>query len=262
MQRSGVERWSPFLGPVRLSGIPARRLSAPSVIEAFPDIKTIPTPGATATPDDFGFKLAGVGQGVIFSGGGIALGYASQFLPGPVNTVALVGGVGLLGYGVFQFYQAVSGRAEPSVQKFTAAPDLPKDILASITGKILEPADGGKAQISNMWSAIFEEKRTFKVKFAVSNTGDKTVPVMIELRTEQVSRPWVGDPEVSNFSTNYVAELGPGDTQVFPVNQPMNVLENPLTPQSYRSQDVTAILTARTSANGAKKQLDKVAFTV
>ena len=95
----------------------------------------------------------------------------------------------------------------------------------------------------------------------VTNTGPKPMTVLVEFRTEQTSRPWVGDPEVSNFSTSYVLELSPGESKVIPGYQPAKVLESMLQIQSYRSQDITATLLARTSSSDTGKKLDQISFT-
>jgi hypothetical protein len=257
--------WSPFLGPVRLAGVLPQRRMGIGPIAAFPNIQNVPLPGGGNT-GDVGFKLQGLGQGIGLSVGGVALTYVSRFLPGIAETAAMIGGLGLLGFGVYKSYNVLSGGAEPQVEKFHADPTTPADALSNLSGKILIPTQNGQAELSSKWTAIFDSQRTFKIKFVVSNNDPDpkggAVQALAEFNTEQVSRPWVGEPEISNFSTSYVIDdLGPGDSKVIQGFQPTAALENPLQPQAYRSQDVTATLLVRIAAKGKKKQLDKITFT-
>jgi len=227
------------------------------VTEAFPQITVTPEAPNTIT----GFSPESAKDGVVIGIGGIGLALVSRFIPGVGEPVALVGGVGMIGLGLYKIYEAVTGRGTPTVQSFTTPPDQQVSDISFITGKILEPSDKGQADIGAAWQAVFEGKRTFKIKFMVTNTGPKPMTVLVEFRTEQTSRPWVGDPEVSNFSTSYVLELAPGESKVIPGYQPVKVLESMLQIQSYRSQDITATLLARTSSSDTGKKLDQISFT-
>lgn len=229
----------------------------------FPEIKVVQGSPSPLT----GFVPQGIKDGVLIGLGGAAIAYTSRFLPGMAEMVSLVGGVGLIGFGIFKVYDAVSGNAAPNIEKFHGNPAAPADALSVIKGQILLPTSNGQAELSSMWAQIFDAQRTFKIKFVVSNDdkdpNGKPVQVLVEFNTEQVSRPFVGEPEISNFSTSYVIDdLGPGDSKVVPGFQPVGALANVLQPQSYRSQDVTATLLARVSAKGQKKQLDQIKFTI
>lgn len=252
----------PSLGSFRQPVQGIYRPSAPrrpqlGLTQAFPQITATPEAANTIT----GFSPESAKDGVVVGIGGIGLALVSRFIPGIGEPAALTGGVGMIGLGLYKIYQAVTGRGTPSILSFTTPPDQKVSDISFITGKILEPSDKGQADIGAAWQAVFEGKRTFKIKFMVTNTGPKPMTVLVEFLSEQTSRPWVGDPEVSNFSTSYVLELAPGETKVIPGYQPVKVLESVLQIQSYRSQDITATLLARTSSSDTGKKLDKISFT-
>jgi len=251
----------PSLGGFRrpIQGIyrPSAARSHLGATQSFPQITATPEAPNTIT----GFSPESAKDGVVIGIGGIGLALVSRFIPGVGEPVALVGGVGMIGLGLYKIYEAVTGRGTPTVQSFITPPDQQVSDISFITGKILEPSDKGQADVGAGWQAVFEGKRTFKIKFMVTNTGPKPMTVLVEFRTEQTSRPWVGDPEVSNFSTSYVLELSPGESKVIPGYQPAKVLESMLQIQSYRSQDITATLLARTSSSDTGKKLDQISFT-
>lgn len=249
--------------PARLGILPQAPRLGVSMSFPLPEIKVVQ--GTPSPPT--GFVPQGIKDGVLIGLGGAAISYTSRFLPGMAEMVALVGGVGLIGFGLFKVYDAASGNAAPNIEKFHGNPAAPAETLSVIGGKILLPTQKGQAELSSMWAQVFDSQRTFKIKFVVSNEdkdpNGKPVQVLVEFNTEQVSRPLVGEPEISNFSTSYVIDdLGPGDSRVVPGFQPVGALSNVLQPQSYRSQDVTATLLARVSAKGQKKQLDQTKFTI
>lgn len=261
-----------WLGPVALADRrpslggfhqPAQGLYRPSalrrlgVTESFPQITVTPEQPNTLT----GFSPESAKDGVVIGVGGIGLALLSRVLPGFGEPAALVGGVGMIGLGLFKIYEAVTGRGTPTIESFKTPIDQQVSDISFITGKILEPSDKGQADIGAAWQAVFEGKRTFKIKFMVTNISPKPMTVLIEFRTEQTSRPLVGDPEVSNFSTSYVLEIAPGETKVIPGYQPVKVLESMLQVQSYRSQDIKATLLARTSSSDTGKKLDQISFT-
>lgn len=210
-----------------------------------------------------GFVPQTAKDGIMLSLGGAGLSYASKFLPGMAETAAIVGGIGLIGFGVYKIYDAVSGNALPSVESIKLSPGQDVADVSFLSGKILEPSDGGQAELSSKWTAIFDNKRTFKIKFAVTNNSKaQTIQTIVEFRTRQVSRPLVGEPEISEFSTSYVLELAPEETKITSGFQPVKALESFLEMQSYRSQDITATLIAHMTANDTGKKLGKsVTFT-
>jgi hypothetical protein len=193
-------------------------------------------------------------------GGGIA--YLSKFLPGIGEPIAMVGGLGLAALGVYKFYSVVSGEAEPDVVTVKKPKDQTPADVQQLTGKIMQPTNGGAAELSSMWTAVFQSQRTFRIRFAIINRSQKPVTALVEVRTEQTSRPWVGEPETYEFSTDYVLEnIAPGDTKIKDVWQPIHVLGNILTPEAYRSQDVVARLFVRDDAKDPGKEVDTVKFT-
>lgn len=244
----------PVQGIYRPSTIPRPKLG---LTETFPQVAITQEIPGTLT----GFSPENAKDGVAIGVGGIGLAVLSRFLPGLAEPVSLAGGVGLIGFGLYKIYEGITGRGTPSVQSFKTPADQQVGDIAFITGKILEPSDKGQADVGAAWQAVFEGKRTFKIKFMVTNTNQKPMTVLIEFRSEQTSRPLVGDPEISNFSTSYVLELAPGETKVIPGYQPLKVLESLVQIQSYRSQDITATLLARTSSSDTGKKLDQVTFT-
>jgi len=207
------------------------------------------------------FVPQGIGTGLVIGLGGIGLTVASRFLPGAGEIAAVIGGVGMMGLGLYKMYEAISGTAEPNVEHFQMAPGQQAADINFISGKILEPSEGGQAELSSKWSALFAEKRTFKIKFILSNDSDKALSALVELRSEQTGRAIVGDPDTATFKTNYTVELQPHSSQVINGFQPVKVLESVFEAQSYRSQDVVLTLLVRTSASSPAKQLDKISFT-
>lgn len=205
---------------------------------------------------------AGAKDGILLGMGGVGLSYASKFLPGAAEIAAMVTGVGLIGFGVYKIYQSVSGNTLPTVESIKVSPDQKASDVSLLSGKILEPSNSGQAEISSKWTALFDSKRTFKIKFMVGNNSkDQKISTIVEFRTEQTSRPLTGEPEVSKFTTSYVLDLEPGETRIVSGFQPVKVLESFLEVQSYRSQDITGSLFARMTANDSGKKLDQVTFT-
>jgi len=243
--------------PARL-GIPMPQAPRLGVSMSFPNITVSQEDKNSIT----GFVPQTAKDGIVLSLGGAGLSYASKFLPGMAETVAIFGGIGLIGFGVYKIYEAVSGNGLPSVESIKLSPGQKITDVSLLTGKILEPSSGGQAELSSKWTAVFESKRTFKVKFAVTNSSkEQTIQTIVEFRTQQVSRPLVGESEISNFSTSYLLELGPEETKIVPGFQPVKALESFLDVQSYRSQDITASLVAHMSANDSGKKLDQITFT-
>jgi hypothetical protein len=236
---------------------PIRRPSlGATTAQSFPQITASPSANTLT-----GFTPQSIKDGLLLglAGGGVA--YVSRFLPGPAEPVALIGGVTLLGFGLYKVYESVTGRGTPTVESFQTPLDQQVSDVTYLSGKILEPSAKGQADIGAAWQAVFEGKRTFKTKFMVTNTSAKPITALVEYKSEQTSRPLVGDSEISNFSTSYVLELAPGETKIIPAFQPIKVLETPFQVQSWRSQDIKATLVARTSSSDTGKKLDEISFT-
>jgi hypothetical protein len=230
-----------------------------NTIQSFPEITSLTEQPAPNTLT--GFSPQGIKQGVLIGLGGAGITYLSRFLPGAGEMAAMVGGVSLMGFGIYKLYDAITGSDSPSIQSFQTPVDQQVNDVAAISGKILEPSDKGQAELSSKWTSLFDAKRTFKIKFIVSNASAKAVTALIEFKSEQTSRPLVGDPETAVFSTTYVLELAAGESKVVPGFQPIKALESFFEAQAFRSQDITATLYARTTPNATGKKLDQVTFT-
>lgn len=96
--------------PASLGILPqAKRLG---VSMSFPQI-TVTQEGQNSIT---GFVPQSAKDGILLSIGGAGLSYASKFLPGMAETAAIFGGIGLIGFGVYKIYDAVSGNGLPSVE--------------------------------------------------------------------------------------------------------------------------------------------------
>jgi hypothetical protein len=203
-----------------------------------------------------GFVPKGVTDGILLAIGGAGITYFSRFFPGVGEPIGMVGGLGLMGMGVYRFYNVVTGGSEPTIESTTIpATQVPQDVY-QLRGKILTPAQNGEAELSSMWTAIFSAQRTMKIAFSVTNTGQKAVTAQVEFYTQQFSRPLWGSPETAEFRTNYLLDkIGPGETKLVNAWQPIKMF------QTLAPMDMTASLILRASAVDPGQVASTVSFT-
>ena len=242
-----------------LPPMPQRPRLAAMVTASFPQVMPSVTP---ATGLLSGYQEKPLTDAIFLGVGGAGIAYFSRLLPGIGEPIALVGGLGLAALGVYKFYKVVSGEAEPNVVTVRKPVDQTEEDVHKLTGKILQPTNGGAAELSSMWTAVFQSQRTFRIKFAIINQSAKPITALVEFRTEQTSRPLTGEPSSYTFSTDYLLEsIAPGATKIVDGWQPIEALSNMLQPQSYRSQDIVARLFVRDDAKDVGKEVDTVKFT-
>lgn len=241
-----------------LPPMPQRPRLAATIVSSFPVLPSVAPESGLLT----GYETKPLTDSIFLGVGGAGIAYFSRFFPGVGEPIALVGGLGLAALGVFKFYKVVTGDAEPNVVTVRKPVDQVPGDIQKLTGKILQPTNGSAAELSSMWTSVFQSQRTFRIKFAIINQSPKPLTALVEFKTEQTTRPLVGEPSVYEFSTDYLLQdIAPGATKILNGWHPVEALSNVFAAQSYRSQDVVARLLVRDDAKDPGKEVDSVKFT-
>jgi hypothetical protein len=153
------------------------------------------------------FNWDNLGQTILLTTVGAGALYGSGLLPDPLKTVALVGGVGVLGYAAYTFLgNGRSGKDE--VPPGTAAPIAPPQDFAGIVGKFQQPKED--STIGFNW---FSDH--YDVRVMVSNPNPKPVTVTFELIANEYPKIFYAIP-LGSYE-GYLADsktvvLPPGNT--------------------------------------------------
>lgn len=154
---------------------------------------------------------ANIGETIMFAAFGAGAMYAAPILPDPMKTIAMVGGVGLLGYAAYSFLGSSSSKPVETPGKSFQAPTA--DQFAGVFGKFVQPVSGS----SESWSFFGQ---TYDAKVVVTNPDPlKEVTVTIQILSREVGLPI--DYVLNNISSEYLAAsttetLKPKETREIP----------------------------------------------
>lgn len=123
-----------------------------------------------------------IGETIMYAAFGAGAMYAAPILPDPMKTIAMVGGVGLLGYAAYSFLG--SSKSAPSADG-TKSFKAPTPIqFAGISGKFIQPTPGS----SESWSFFGQQ---YDAKVLVSNSDPlKEVTVTLQVTAKEVGYPF------------------------------------------------------------------------
>jgi hypothetical protein len=203
-----------------------------------------------------GLSIEGPTNAILLAVGGVGLSYFARFMPGVGEPIAMVGGLGLLGLGVYKFYNVTTGAKVPVVRKSPLPPDQVADDVYQLLGKIKTPANGTKVELTNRWALLFGSQKTIAISFAVTNIGRKPVAVEAEFITEQFTRPVFGNPETAKFMTPFIIEnIDPGRTVNVDGWHPVDFMNS-----LFTSLDIVGTLNLRTFPRDPGKVFSTVDF--
>lgn len=203
-----------------------------------------------------GFESNGVTGGILIAGGGAAISYFSRFFPGVGEPIALVGGLGLMGLGVYKFYNDVTGASEPASRTSPIPPGQVAEDVYQLQAKIVKPIENSKAELSNLWSSLFVNQLTFKISFSITNPGKKPVTPQVTFHTTESTRPLFGKADSVDFETNYIIpDLMPGETRNVDGNHPFEPL------LTLSPIDIMGTLILKASEQDHGVEIDWVHFT-
>lgn len=165
----------------------------------------------------------------LFAGSAVAFVGSGHIPKGAWRTAAIVGGVGLAGYGVYNLFakKAPAGAPAGVIPKGPPAPVVTTDARGnqvtsevvnvptqsafdSISGKILNPKDFDTV---NLWSW----QGSYPVKVQFHNNSSDLVDFTLEMTGEETPAPF-GEEAVASY-TQQVA-LGPGETKNVDIAMP------------------------------------------
>lgn len=203
-----------------------------------------------------GYESKGVTGGLLITAGGAAISYCSKFFPGVGEPIALVGGLGLMGLGVYKFYNDVMGTSEPTITTSPIPPGQDPEDIYQLQGKIVTPIDNSKAELSNLWSSLFMNRLTFKISFSIMNPGKKPVTPQVTFHTTESTRPLYGKADSVDFESNWVIpNIMPGETRNVTDQHPFEPL------MTIFPVDIHGILILKTSEKDPGIEVADVRFT-
>jgi hypothetical protein len=214
-----------------------------------PALRPPPPPLGVKELGQTGFSVnwSNIGQTIMFGAFGAGAMYAAPLLPDPMKTIAMVGGVGLIGYGAYTFLGSAS-KPESEVPTGTSSPiPLAKDFEA-ITGQILQPKAGSR----NGFNLLSD---TYPVKVLVSNPNPRPVTVTLQLVVREQPYVFILIPARTE---DYVADVR---TVTIPAGSSLTIDMRPETKTSRWVASLEMSLTLRKiRAGGDSQDLDHVAF--
>lgn len=151
------------------------------------------------------YNWGNLGQSILFGALGAGAMYGAPLLPDPMKTIAMVGGVGLIGYGVYSFLGQAS-KQDNEVAPGTGTPIPTPAQFSAITGQFLQPKEGS-SQGFNWFSD------TYPVKILVSNSDLKPVTITFELIATEYPKLFYFIPLGSYenyFADSKTVEVPPG----------------------------------------------------
>jgi hypothetical protein len=189
-----------------------------------------------------GLDLEGPTNAILLAVGGIGLSYVSKFLPGIGEPIAMVGGLGILGLGVYKFYNGATGAKEPKIEEHPLPPGQVAADIYKLQAKIKKPANGTKVALTNRWALLFGSQKTVEISFSVTNNGDKPIAVEADFITEQFTRPLFGNPDTAQFVTPFlIKKIDPGRTVNVDAWHPVDFMNT-----MFTSLDIVGKLVLRT----------------
>lgn len=190
-----------------------------------------------------------LGQTILFGTMGVGAIYGSGLLPDPVKTIAMVGGVGLLGYAAYSFIGSGS-KQDSEVPSGTGFSIPTPSEFAGITGEILYPKTGSR-QGFNWFSD------TYAVQVLLSNPSPKPVLVTLQLVIRESPYVFIFVPARVE---EYVAET---KTMAIPAGGNITVSLSPATKTSRWVANLEMDLTLRIVRVGKEsRDLDHTSFNL
>lgn len=214
-----------------------------------------PTPAMTSAfnvPDAIVPKEAG--SGIALGLGGAAVAAASEALPEDYETLGLIAGIAIAGYGAYRLYDHFFGDPE---RANIAIPPQPVVDLSLVKGRILVPADGGTAELSSMWTTFYQSNRTYRISFQVVNESPADLTLPIEFAVEE--RKWVL-PNRTTKSTHVVKLPGRREGMEAP-REIVNAWQ-PISAVVLGGIDAEAKLVLKGPTSQQDRVLDTVKFTI
>jgi hypothetical protein len=153
-----------------------------------------------------GISLGSVLENIPFVAGGSIAFYVSDFLPGPVGTVAKIGAVAAVAYGLYGIVKGGDGPPGTQIEPKPEWAEQTVQDLMHVTGTILKPADGGAAEILSTWGGFMIEGY-YNWEAVLTNRGDRTLDVTVEYSVQEF--PLVGTRTVQTKRVDNVI-LQPG----------------------------------------------------
>lgn len=190
-----------------------------------------------------------IGQTIMFGAFGAGAMYAAPLLPDPMKTIAMVGGVGLIGYAAYSFLGS-SAKENNEVPAGTAAKIPTPAEFALITGQILSPKSGSRVGY-NFFS------NTYPVKVLLSNPNPNPVTVTLQLVVHEAPYVFVFIPAQTE---DYVRET---TTRIIPATGNITVDLSPYSETNRWFANLEMNLTLRIIRMGNDfKDLDHVSFNL
>lgn len=188
-----------------------------------------------------------IGQTIMFGAFGAGAMYAAPLLPDPMKTIAMVGGVGLIGYAAYTFLGSAQ-KLESEVPTGTSSPIPTARDFETVTGQILQPKSGSRNGFN--W---FSD--TYPVKVLVSNPNPRPVTVTLQLVAHEQPYVFILIPARTE---DYVADVR---TVTIPAGSSLTIDMNPATKTSrwVASLEITLML-RKIRAGGDVQDLDHVTF--
>jgi hypothetical protein len=137
-----------------------------------------------------------IGQTIMLGAFGAGAMYAAPLLPDPMKTIAMVGGVGLIGYAAYTLL-GQSPKADSEVPAGTSSPIPSTRDFEAIAGQILQPKAGSSGGFN--W---FSD--TYQVKALVSNPNPRPVTLTLELLANEYPKLFYFIP-LGSYE-NYIAD--------------------------------------------------------
>lgn len=154
---------------------------------------------------------ANIGETIMFAAFGAGAMYAAPILPDPMKTIAMVGGVGLIGYAAYSFLGSSGPKVSETPGKSFQAPT--PNQFSAVSGKFVQPVPGS----SESWTFFGQN---YDVKIMATNPDPlKEVTVTLQIIARETGLPF--DYLFNNTSSEYLADsitatLGPKETKEIP----------------------------------------------
>lgn len=138
-----------------------------------------------------------IGETIMFAAFGAGAMYAAPLFPDPVKTIAMVGGVGLIGYAAYTFLGSSGSAPTANGTKSFKAPTLEQ--FAGVSGRFTQPVLGSEES----WSLFGQN---YNVKVLVTNPDPKEVTFTLQITAKEIGFPF---DYLFNNSTEYLAVSTP-----------------------------------------------------
>lgn len=188
---SRVSTFSAKFVPGRLDVSPGR---LPSSRPSLGTTYSFPVPSPSSAPGSSiieGLIPADTGPSIKMVLAGLGVAAVSTVLPGQAKPIALWGGMGVAALGLYGVVSA--NTSDPKFERSNVPPNQKTD---QVTARIVEPAQGGRAQLSGMWARLFGVENTFK--FSVVFENKSKVPVTFQAEIRVTETPTFGDTVQTN----------------------------------------------------------------